>query len=232
MAELSRAAQAAVRTSALLRCPTTRCLSASTTPSRRPISTTAALFAPDDTDRPNRPYSMPRFGGSQRQQSPSTFAGWANPSARRGPTSTQVQNGEVKKPDMAAYERPDPLMPGGLEDGNNFSDGIEFDLNPNPTMDDLDKSNAPPPPKPTMRLVPRIGRTIHVARNIDLARALKLLAVQVAQNRLRQDFQYQQRHERPGMKRKRLKMERWQKKFKRGFKACVGRVRELTKQGW
>ncbi|XXG99361.1 hypothetical protein Hte_005698 [Hypoxylon texense] len=80
--------------------------------------------------------------------------------------------------------------------------------------------------RPPLRLVPRTGRTVQVARSF------KLLAMQVAQNQLRRDFQAQRFHERAGLKRKRLRSERWQKRFKKGFKACVSRVKELTKQGW
>lgn len=92
--------------------------------------------------------------------------------------------------------------------------------------------DRPAPARPTLRLVPRTGRTIHVGRNVDVARSFKLLAIQVAQNKLRQDFQLQRFHERPGLKQKRLKSERWQRRFKKGFKACVSRVKELTNQGW
>lgn len=83
-----------------------------------------------------------------------------------------------------------------------------------------------------MRLVPRLGRTVSVSKNVDLARSFKLLGMQVVQNKIRQDFQAQRFHERPGLKRKRLKSERWQRRFRKGFKETVKRVKELTKQGW
>jgi hypothetical protein len=44
---------------------------------------------------------------------------------------------------------------------------------------------------------------------------------------------YKQRfYERKGMMRKRLRMERWRVRFKKGFKAAASRVLELKKQGW
>jgi len=46
------------------------------------------------------------------------------------------------------------------------------------------------------------------------------------------DFAYQRYHERGGLKRKRLRRERWRKRFSEGFKATIARVRELTRQGW
>ena len=45
-------------------------------------------------------------------------------------------------------------------------------------------------------------------------------------------YHRQRFHERPGLRRKRLKMERWRKRFKNGFKATTVRVAELKRQGW
>ncbi|KAI0132819.1 hypothetical protein BJ170DRAFT_615491 [Xylariales sp. AK1849] len=85
---------------------------------------------------------------------------------------------------------------------------------------------------PEIRCVPRTGRTINVTRGADVARSFKILNMQCAMNRVRQDFQYQRYHERAGLKRKRLKSERWQRRFKKGFKATCKRVDELRRQGW
>ncbi|RYP91950.1 hypothetical protein DL770_001924 [Monosporascus sp. CRB-9-2] len=132
---------------------------------------------------------------------------------------------------MSQYYGSDPSESGfGEPTYDSVSQDVYIELS------DLQKTKhseaAPEAPKPTMRLVPRLGRTVHVSSNVDVARSFKILAIQVAQNRIRQDFQYQRFHERPGLKRKRLKSERWQKRFKKGFKETVRRVRELTKQGW
>ncbi|PSR80316.1 hypothetical protein BD289DRAFT_374184 [Coniella lustricola] len=82
------------------------------------------------------------------------------------------------------------------------------------------------------RLRPVIGRTIDLRENVDVARALNLLSMQCAVNKVRADEHKQKRHERPGLKRKRQKSERWRKRFKDGFKATCARVRVLAKQGW
>ncbi|KAI1370253.1 hypothetical protein F4677DRAFT_465636 [Hypoxylon crocopeplum] len=138
-------------------------------------------------------------------------------SLSRTPQPTKEDDAEITKPNMSAYDG--ILVP-----------EIDFDTG------ELNKSIAAeeraPPPRPTLRLVPRTGRTIHVGRNVDIARSFKLLNMQMALNRVPQDFSYQRFHERAGLKRKRLKSERWRKRFKMGFKACVGRVKELSKQGW
>lgn len=86
----------------------------------------------------------------------------------------------------------------------------------------------------TVRSRPTVGRTIEVIpeKGVDLGRALKNLEVSCAVNRVRQDVMRQRFHERPGMKRKRLKSERWRKLFKESFRATVMRVKEMRRKGW
>ncbi|KAH8804913.1 hypothetical protein F5884DRAFT_430908 [Xylogone sp. PMI_703] len=86
--------------------------------------------------------------------------------------------------------------------------------------------------RPPMRLTPQTGRTVQVGGNVDVGKGFRMLEVSCARNRVRQDFARQRFHERPGLKRKRLKSERWRKRFMMGFKATVARVKQLKKQGW
>lgn len=82
------------------------------------------------------------------------------------------------------------------------------------------------------RLHPVIGRTVEVGGQVDIARGLALLSMKCATNKVKLDFNKQRFHERAGMKRKRLRRERWRVRFKEGFKATCSRVRDLAKQGW
>lgn len=83
------------------------------------------------------------------------------------------------------------------------------------------------------RLRPSVGRTVHLDGNkIDLARGLGMLNAQVRINKIAQDVAKQRFHERPGLKRKRLRRERWRARFKDGFKATCSRVQVLARQGW
>ena len=88
--------------------------------------------------------------------------------------------------------------------------------------------------KRTIRSRPSIGRTVEVNqdRGGDFGRALRTLEILCNINRVRQDRNKQRFHERPGLKRKRLKSERWRKMFKESFKATVGRVQEMRRKGW
>ena len=86
----------------------------------------------------------------------------------------------------------------------------------------------------TIRSSPMVGRTINLNpdKGIDFGRGLTLLQQRVVQSRIPQTLYKQRFHERPGLKRKRLKSERWRRYFKQGFDAMVTRVKQMKAQGW
>ncbi|KAI9846845.1 MAG: hypothetical protein M1838_001120 [Thelocarpon superellum] len=98
------------------------------------------------------------------------------------------------------------------------------------------KLTQPPhePPRPTTRLSPSLGRSILIdpKRGTDLGRGLIYLSSLLSQNNVKGDHFRQRFHERPGLKRKRLKSERWRKRFKVGFKLMLNKVRQMKKKGW
>ena len=73
---------------------------------------------------------------------------------------------------------------------------------------------------------------INDQRGVDVGRAFRLLDQLCGRNRVRGDFNRQRFHERPGLKRKRLKSERWRRAFKDGFKGMVRQVVAMRRQGW
>lgn len=85
-----------------------------------------------------------------------------------------------------------------------------------------------------MRLDFTVGRMVKVnaARNMDVGRAFRALDGLVKRNRIKAEFMRQRFHERPGLKRKRIKRERWRKHFKEGFKGMIALVKKMKKQGW
>ncbi|KFH42393.1 hypothetical protein ACRE_068680 [Hapsidospora chrysogenum ATCC 11550] len=93
---------------------------------------------------------------------------------------------------------------------------------------------------PRVRTAAVTGRTVFVqdgswttqgqARNPE--HAFRMLNQVVSESRIKSLVMRQRFHERPGLKRKRLKMQRWRRRFKDGFKATAERVLELKKQGW
>ncbi|RYO98103.1 hypothetical protein DL765_010937 [Monosporascus sp. GIB2] len=227
--ELGRVAHAALRSASLLR-PSSAPIRFVSKPAvlacQRHITTSRILYTfKNNGGRGSRETSSPVSPPSTQQQQPYSLFKWT---AATREERTSESEGEIKKPQMSRYHDPES----GDEEPTfeSMSRDIHFELS------EVEKTKrpeaGPEAPRPTMRLVPRLGRTVHVSKNVDVARSFTILAIQVAQNRIRQEFQYQRFHERPGLKRKRLKSERWQKRFKRGFKETVRRVRELTKQGW
>ncbi|KAK4130701.1 hypothetical protein BT67DRAFT_452174 [Trichocladium antarcticum] len=92
------------------------------------------------------------------------------------------------------------------------------------------KHNYQPQAEPRLR--PSTGRTMHVKGQVDVARAFRMLEKSIAQNGVRRDARMQRSHERPALKRKRQKRERWQVRFKTGMRATINRVMELKAQGW
>lgn len=108
----------------------------------------------------------------------------------------------------------------------------------NPSQDVVTDVNRPSQwarrAKRTIRSRPSIGRTIEVnqERGGDFGRALRSLEILCNVNRVRQDLMRQRFHERPGLKKKRLKSERWRKLFRESFRATVGRVQEMRRKGW
>ncbi|KAI9888130.1 MAG: hypothetical protein M1823_000065 [Watsoniomyces obsoletus] len=84
------------------------------------------------------------------------------------------------------------------------------------------------------RLKPSLGRTVDIKpeKGVDLARGIAFLGMKLKENDVRGDHIRQRFHERPGLRRKRLKSVRWRKRFMKGFKSMVGLVRHMRAQGW
>lgn len=90
----------------------------------------------------------------------------------------------------------------------------------------------PQQPRIPIRAVPSTGRTVHISGGVNPARAFAMLNQRVIGNRVQTIFNRQRFYERPGLKKKRLRMSRWRSRFKTGFQSTVVRVQELVRQGW
>ncbi|KAI0418591.1 hypothetical protein F5X98DRAFT_337619 [Xylaria grammica] len=216
MAEFGRVAQAAFCSTLLLR----------TTPIRSQPCRNLTLASPISAKSP--PSKI-------QHRSYSSLPRWTSPSRdpqRRIDNIADIRN--RKAPPSSSY---DVAFGGRKPWGGDGEEPVDFASDLDLSIADIKSGGfsgipAPSAPRPSLRMVPRTGRTVYVKNNVDVARSFKLLAIQVAQNRLRRDSQQQKFHERGGKKRKRLESERWRKRFQKGFKATVSRVRELTAQGW
>lgn len=124
-----------------------------------------------------------------------------------------------------------PRTPGQVAQSMNFPTPAD-----NPQVSLLNNIRLKPAvrAKRTIRSRPTVGRTIEVNQEggQHVASALKKLDILCSVNRIRADLSRQRFHERPGLKRKRLKSERWRKLFKASFKMTVARVQEMRRKGW
>ncbi|KAI0469586.1 hypothetical protein F4859DRAFT_135862 [Xylaria cf. heliscus] len=203
--------------------------------SRAPSSSSSSSSSSHESARPTlASTTAPSPSPAKADQKSYASFSWANITRKRGIDGIA----DIQAPKSPSYN----LAFGGkrekdpeTEDQENVEFASDIDINikiadfkPRKEMG----GSALSTPRADIRLVPRTGRTVYVKNNVDVARSFKLLAVQIAQNAVRRDFYAQRFHERPGKKRKRLRSERWQRRFQKGFKATISRVRELTAQGW
>ncbi len=124
--------------------------------------------------------------------------------------------------------------PGQVAQSMEFPRPANYQSNPSASVLNDIKLKPAVRAKRTIRSRPTIGRTIEVNQEggQHVAGALRRLEILCAVNKIRSD-QYRQRfHERPGLKRKRLKSERWRKLFKESFSMTVARVQEMRRKGW
>lgn len=89
----------------------------------------------------------------------------------------------------------------------------------------------------TIKSNPKVGRTVEIINSREskvkeLGSALKVLAILCRVNKVRKDQRAQLFYERPGLRRKRLRRERWRERFHNGFQKMVLKVKAMTKQGW
>ena len=98
--------------------------------------------------------------------------------------------------------------------------------------DSTNKVSKLEPRPPPLRLDAYMGRSVAIKKGVPLWQALRYLDIKLKVNKVKKDMQKQQFHERPGLKRKRLRRERWRRTFKDGFKAVVDKVQSMRRQGW
>jgi len=88
--------------------------------------------------------------------------------------------------------------------------------------------------KPLLKLGPNVGRSFRTdnRRGVDVARIFRQLDSACSRNKVRSDFVKQRFHERPGLKRKRIRYEGKIKGFRTRFTKVVQMVQTMTKSGW
>ncbi|KAL2885254.1 Ribosomal protein S21 [Ceratocystis lukuohia] len=164
----------------------------------------------------------------------SKIFGQSNPKPSAGNESTKTSGDSesgLVSPSQSPPQTPNPVI-WGWKGGIDRS-GLTSLLNTDQQISGL---SNPLPKRPrykqAVRLAPSTGRTVHLTSHTDASMALRILNTRVRQNGLPKLVRLQRAHERPGLKRKRLKSERWRARFRESFLSTVSRVQELTRQGW
>jgi len=159
------------------------------------------------------------------------------PKVRRTPPAEPLSSAALVEDAYTRYSvrQREQRQPGSFAQSMAFPSHVPPSNAPQSVIESFDPSQrSPERAKRQIRSRPSVGRTVEInaERGMDFGKALRNLEIQCAVNKVRQDLARQRFHERPGMKRKRLKSERWRKLFRESFRATVGRVKEMRRKGW
>ncbi|KAL6717242.1 hypothetical protein ACLMJK_005157 [Lecanora helva] len=210
-------------------------------------SSAADLESLEDYPQPHNPRGRPS-ASRQEDENEKQIDALFNSTFRR-PSATRKRFNELEKETSASilensykaseyYNMRDrgARTPGAIARSMNFSDPAASNTpgESSARMSNINQFQVAKRAKRTIRSRPAVGRTVEInlERDMDLGRALRTLEMQCAVNRVRSDLARQRFHERPGIKRKRLKSERWRKLFRESFRTTVGRVKQMRRKGW
>lgn len=203
------------------------------TPSPRLFSTCSHLLAPPRASSPiSRSAPAARSAGAtapssdKAEQKPNLFSAPAPWDVRPGGKGTTNAAGTPKQRTAS------PTTTSPLSEMLSSDDPASIATFTQFKIDGFWENYAKKRELPALRLKPSTGRTVYVSGHVDVARSFQLLTTLCRRNKVSLDLARQRFHERPGLKRKRLRSERWRGRFKEGFKATCARVQELRKQGW
>ena len=157
--------------------------------------------------------------------------------AKRDPSKSNIQSSADKtRKALGSYLERErgARTPGQVAQSMDFPRPTDPQGNPSASLVNNIKLKPAVRAKRTIRSRPTVGRTIEVYQEggQHVAGALKKLEILCSVNKIRSDQFRQRFHERPGLKRKRLKSERWRRLFKASFKMTVARVQEMRRKGW
>ena len=165
-----------------------------------------------------------------------TLANLPNPAKRERSTPNPPSSADNMQKAWSSFvdRRVGQRSPGQFAQNMKFPTPASRENDPSQSVVNDIRMRPNPRAKRTVRPRPTIGRTVEVSRGRghDLGKALRSLNILCAVNKVRADQIRQRFHERPGLKRKRLKSERWRKLFKESFRMTVARVQQMKKKGW
>lgn len=84
----------------------------------------------------------------------------------------------------------------------------------------------------TLQSRPSLGRIVEIDSKVDIGKSLSILKKLVRTQNIKNDQQRQRFYERPGVRRKRLRRERWRARFKENFHNAVEKIKAMRRMGW
>jgi hypothetical protein len=205
----------------------------------RPLSTTARLAK---TSRPRAQTAWPPLREDRvrtttpsetaaKDASPSSSSSAGTPATPPPPTSPASPSGNPLN-DMYKSDSPAQWANWSSNDFQERNRGLGGLRNLDTGGLSATSSRSGPDGGTRVFLGPITGRTVYVGGNVDPFKAFLFVNVMCSRNQVPQDFQKQRFHERPGLRRKRVRIEVREREFKRSFKATIARVQKLKMQGW
>lgn len=211
-------------------------------PSSTPTNTSPSMYDHIQRRLQQQPQATPQEGQQPQQQqqvdSLRSLLSSSSPSSSSSSSVPAIQETN-KSQNLTAWAKPSAGLARAQRKTTDVIASLGFgyldDLS-RPSAEDLtrtrDTTTQPLPEDIKLRLRPVLGRSVKIGDQTDLAYGLKILGTKCTSNRVAADSRAQRFHERPGLKRKRLKSQRWRARFRNGFQATCQRVTELAKQGW
>ncbi|CAG9990117.1 unnamed protein product [Clonostachys byssicola] len=220
-------------------------------------SFTTSRFALDDSAPVRRSplignYTAPKRSTLKPDQTPPVST--EHPQASQPPNPSRAPTSSAEVPPNADLPPPPPPAGGAspaAQDASTSSSSHAYDVNApldlklllnnayNTYALQTGVANRSGTPTENVYAKPVTGKTVFLEGRYGGAQkagnpagAFRVLDRLVKEQKVKRLFNQQRFHERKGMKRKRLRMERWRFRFKDGFKAAASRVLELKKQGW
>ncbi len=198
------------------------------------------------TSQPSTPGSREsRFSGQIKKLIKETLEGRPSPGGTRLRVSDTMPSTKNRPSNSSFTAMKDSYASSPFGDQGTIKDrqgGLARDmiipprtpLNPSQQVSNQIEQNVRPRAVKTIKSRPSLGRSIEInlAKGRDLGRSLKLLQQQCSMNNVQRDQAQQRFYERPGLKRKRLRSERYRARFKAGFHAIVEKVKAMKRKGW
>lgn len=186
-----------------------------------------------DSDASRQPQPSKAAGLSSNRKPFMDLLGLVNTSAASASGTSRIRNPSTSSDPLDAFG-PAPLQPGQKRTPIDRNQ-LYLDIMSEPTASSfpsLFSSTTDTDRGPTLKLNPKLGRSVELKGVMDLTRALRQLEFKCNANSVKAESIKQRTYVRRGQRRKADKRKRWRALFKAGFMEECARIRRMRAQGW